>query len=273
MVLTPHLGQQLCLAQYRFVLMGLFGLGGLLATGEALADPLACTLAGGPDAIATQAGTPLLLPANVADCSGVRVTKGVVACVTTQFDTLKCEKFSEEQTITPSVFGPKTIVQGWRASLVALVGGGPGTVVATSRGTADSLPTGQVLLATPRFDIDFTQKAFAGVQAIEFREGTPQGALVVRVPGDGVQRVDSSQFLPGKTYSWAILPAGNFVPFYGQFLVVDRANHRKADKLVEQALKRQSDPQVQAMLRADSLHQQNYVFDAVQVLKQAFTAP
>ena len=109
-------------------------------------------------------------------------------------------------------------------------------MTATSRGASDSLPMGQVLMAAPKFVIDFTQDAFGGVKAVEFREGTPQGKLVASVPGGAVRRVDSSQFLPGKTYSWAILPAGHFVPFYGQFVVVDQASHRKADKLVEQAL-------------------------------------
>jgi hypothetical protein len=274
MVLTYQLVRQWCLAKNRFVLVGLVGLWGALATGEVLAEPFACTLAGGKGAVATRAEAVMELPRNEANCSGVKVAKGaVVACITTQFDTLKCEKFSVGQTIDSSAFGPKTSVQGWRASLVALLGGGPGSVTATSRGASDSLPTGQVLLAAPGFDIDFTHASFAGVQAVEFREGTPQGALVVRVPSDGVQRVKPAKFLPGKTYSWAILPAGDLVPFYGQFVVVDRASHRKADKLVKQALDLQSDPQLKAMLRADSLYHQGYAFDATQVLKQAFALP
>ena len=125
MVLTFHSGQQWRLAKNRFVLLGLVGLWGALATREALAEPFACTLAGGKGAVATRAEEVMELPRNEADCSGVKVAKGaMVACVTTQFDTLKCEKFSVGQTIASSAFGPKTSVQGWRASLVALLGVG-----------------------------------------------------------------------------------------------------------------------------------------------------
>ena len=274
MVLKARLRQQVRAATIRAVLVSLFGLAGLCSSRAAFAEPLACTLVGGADAAASLAGKPLALPANLPDCAEVHVTSGaVVACVATQLDTLKCEKLSEGATITPSVFGPKTVVQGWIASLVALLGSGAASVDAQSRGGADSLPSGQVLMAALRFEVDFTHKAFAHIEAVEFHEGNPQGALVVRVPGYGVRTVDAAQFMPGKTYSWAILPAGHSVPFYGQFVVLDEATRREADKLVQQVIKAQADPQIKAILSADSLYQQGYVFDAAQVLKQGYPVP
>lgn len=245
----------------------------LLIAGAAQADPIACTLASNESSKIQRGDQPIVLPAHLPDCAGATVTQGsVVACISTRLDTLKCAKLTRGQTVSRAVFGPKDMPMGWRASLTSLLQGGVERADAKSRGALDELPSGQVLMSATSFDIDFTQEEFVGVQAIEFREGDRQGELVVRVPAHGLRSVDATRFQPGKTYSWAILPAGDLVPFYGQFTVLDKAERRHAKKLARRLAEESEDRQIQAMLIADSLYQRGHVFDARQTLKQAVQA-
>lgn len=246
----------------------------LLICSLAHAEPFACSLAGGRAASIKLGEKTMSLPAHLPDCSGVEVLDGaVVACIPTQLDTLRCEKIFKGGTISRALFGPNAASRGWQKSLTDLLRGGFGKDDAKSRGAGDSLPSGQVLMLMPSFDIDFTQEEFGGVQAIEFREGGRQGPLVVRVPGRGLRSVVTSHFEPGKTYSWALLPEGSLAPFYGQFTVAGEALRRQVKVQTERARRASADRQVQAVLSADSLYNQGYGFDAVQALKQGFQVP
>lgn len=248
------------------------GLAALLACGSTWAAPLACTLAADPKTVARQGGEKLNLPRNLDDCSGVKVVSGaVVACIQDRLDALRCKTIEPPETISSGTFG-NTVVHEWRKSLVKLFSGGFGASDAKSRSAIDSLPNGPVLMAAPSFDIDFTQPLMTGVQAVEFREAAPQGALLVRVPAIGVRTVDASLFAPGKAYSWAVVPSGKFATLHGQFTMADATTRRKAQAHAQKAVGAQPDPRIQAVLRADSFFRDGYVFDAAQAVKQGFQA-
>lgn len=246
------------------------GMAALLACANTHGAPLACTLAADPKTEVRQGGQKLKLPRNLGDCTGVQVISGsVVACIQGKLDALRCKTIESPETISPGAFG-NTVALEWRKSLTELFSAGFGAADAKSRGAIDDLPTGTVLMAAASFDIDFTQSSRAGLQAVEFREASPQGALLLRVPAIGVRTVDASLFAPGKTYSWALVPPGNSAVLHGRFTVADEATRRKILRHARTGQGTQADPRIQSVLRADSFYRDGYVFDAAQALKQGF---
>lgn len=241
---------------------------------EARAD-FDCSMIEASSGSASRNGSSLSLPLQIPNCEGVRVTSGtVVICAQDRRKRLVCRSFHEGETVTAGKLFPGPAGTGWTLAMLDLIRGGADERRAVSRGADQAnayLPQGAVLLLRDDFLIDFSHPALAGIQAVEFRQGSATGQILVSVPAIGVRTVSSSQFRRGETYWWNVVARRSGLPFSGAFSVLD-AQHLRDTRAVEAALASTGgaqDRQARAVMLAEWLYTQDLPFDAAQTLLAA----
>lgn len=235
----------------------------VLAAAGVRAEP-ACTVAAAGSAEVARNGTPVELPALLEDCSGLRVQRGKASvCVQDRRGRLDCRTLKAVSTVTAAAFSSGT-GRGWLESLFALLKGDPTMATAVTRGEPPQmlLPSGPLLLAAGRLQIDFNDPAAAGMQRVVFRN-VDGGQVVASVEAYGIQRVAASRFAVGRAYAWEAQTADGMR--VGRFHRVDPASVSPRFH----AGTANADAAARALEQAAWLQDRGFAYEARQALRQA----
>ena len=175
-----------------------------------------------------------MLPAHeLPSCVGLFVAKGeAIACTTDQRGRGHCQAFSEGSTMQARQLGRQGQAKGAWATLAAMLQGDVGRIAAVSRGAADAglpMPTGPVMLLQTTWRVDFTRDPqLRDVQAIEVREGGPDGAWVATLSPTAGSSLSTKRLKPGVSYWWQAVSDQPGLPLHGRFSLMSAIDRHKA---------------------------------------------
>lgn len=250
-------------------------------SGSALATSFQCSLV--PIPVATAPGTGgataifpdgrlVNMPTDIVDCRGIRITDGtVLACTRTRRGQLTCQRIGKGETIIGKHLAKTGQTRDWKLALLDLITGGETHAQAISRGAGDTLrylPEGKVLMFGERLVLDFAASEMRDIQAVEFREDSPSGNLISRVPGIGRRTLTTALFRPGKTYWWVAESQVPRIRNIGKFFVADVKEMAHVRNETKRMIS-QPDQVARGVALSDWLYERGFHYDAAQALIEA----
>lgn len=243
---------------------------GAVGTGVHAATP--CSLASTGAARVMRAEQPLVLPAALADCEGLRVQRGpVVACVQDRRERLACRKLDGDTTIEARHLPTPGSGRNWLDVVLWLLRGDGDAVGAVSRRSVlAGLPAGTVAFVGDMPEIAPGRAGLEAVDSIDFRDAA-SGDVVLTLTRTSTGPLSREPFRPGRAYVWTVRSSDAGLDEATQrFRVLGTAESAEVRAEVEQvAADTGTAPVARALSVAAVLSRRGLEFDARQALTRA----
>lgn len=249
------------------VLVGFVLLASLSAIcGEALAG-FSCSVFGSGAVEIETKGEIRTVPTGLDECEGARVRSGsVTACAIDSKGRAICRPFSQGESIAATRFVKGGGLRQALLVVQSIIQGDNSTDTAQSRGEVPpGFPSRRILLMEPVLRIDLKRSGLKSLTALKFREDGTKGTAVVAELRDSMASIDGGRLKRGRTYYIVVEPELIPKPIEVRIATTEEVENARS------ALERiDSDAQAgtmgRAILRAEWLMANNYVFDAARVL-------
>lgn len=241
----------------------------LFLSNTAVAGFNCAILSRGPAKVA-HGGTDKTTPLRLEDCEGAKVlSNDVTVCFLNRRGKRFCHPVKAGRTISAASLPTGSASPGLLLTLWDMLKGDPDTVPAVVRGnTPAGFPFNDVLAADGSLRFDFARAGLRTVERFELLEGGLATAAVAGLKITGSAATVSIEKLHrGSRYLWVANADGQ--ERHGMFRLASAeevARMRHALHLAEQG---GSDPLSRAVLRAETLSEAGYKYDAGEVLRRA----